>query len=84
MGGKVVIGDCYLEDGSLVKNIIHIKNQLTSDSIIGITSNNPVNWKKISAANSRDYSGNFYYSGYGHQIVNYGSGNSQYLYIYQS
>ena len=84
MGGKVVIGDCYLEDGSLVKNIIHIKNQLTSDSRIGITSNNPVNWKKISAANSRDYSGNFYYSGYGHKIVNYGSGNSQYLYIYQS
>lgn len=84
MGGKVVIGDCYLEDGSLVKNIIHIEKQLTSDSRIGITSNNPVNWKKISAANSRDYSGNFYYSGYGHKIVNYGSGNSQYLYIYQS
>lgn len=84
MGGKVVIGDCYLEDGSLVKNIIHIEKQLTSDSRIGITSNNPVNWKKISAANSRDYSGNFYYSRYGHKIVNYGSGNSQCLYIYQS
>lgn len=80
MGGKVVIGDCYLEDGSLVKNIIHIEKQLTSDSRIGITSNNPVNWKKITAYNDRDYSANFYYSGQGHKIVNYG----QYLYIYQS
>ncbi|MGN1126463.1 MAG: hypothetical protein ACI4RI_03390, partial [Ruminococcus sp.] len=80
IGGRVVIGDCYLEDASLIKNIIHIEKQLTSDSKIGITSNNPVNWKKITAYNDRDYSGNFYYSGQGHKIVNYG----QYLYIYQS